>query len=224
MSKRSGGRQRNMGGVLFSLCPTLDDAPPQHPPSCRWVPWWQRRFTPAQPSQAKLHCHHHHTFSSSGAPLSKESQPWALPRKVWCNYYRHFSTLWQNFSRTKFLRTKILLPSARHLEERPTVGEPVSQAGKQLVKQSVGQAGRQTGRQKHTVWLFCSCRLRLQTLGNPLYAGTLSGRVVEHPADGSPSACSIPGRRFGDRRLSRSIELEPLLCSTLVQILLTTNF
>ena len=52
---------------------------------------------------------------------------------------------------------------------------------------------------------------------------TLSGRVVEHPADGSPSAGSIPGGWFGNCRLSRSIHLEPLFYSTVVQILLTTN-
>ena len=42
---------------LFFLCLTPHAAPPQHPPSCRWVPWWQRRLTPAQPSQAELRCH-----------------------------------------------------------------------------------------------------------------------------------------------------------------------
>ena len=50
---------------------------------------------------------------------------------------------------------EILLPSARHLEERLTVSQSVSQSGKQSVRQSVGQAGRQTGRQKHTLCL-CS--------------------------------------------------------------------
>ena len=55
---------------------------------------------------------------------------------------------------------KILLPSARQLEERLKVSQSLRQAGKQSVRQSVrqsvGQAGRQTGRQKHTVWLFFS--------------------------------------------------------------------
>ena len=41
---------------------------------------------------------------------------------------------------------QILLPSAVHLEERLTVSQSLSQAGKQSVRQSVGQAGRQTGR------------------------------------------------------------------------------
>ena len=36
-----------------------------------------------------------------------------------------------------------LLPSARHLKERLTVSQSVSQSGKQSVRQSVGQAGRQ---------------------------------------------------------------------------------
>ena len=49
---------------------------------------------------------------------------------------------------------KILLPPARHLEERLTVSQSVSQSGKQSVRQSVRQAGRQTGRQKHAVKLI----------------------------------------------------------------------
>ena len=51
---------------------------------------------------------------------------------------------------------KILLPTATHLEERPTVSQSLRQAGKQSVRQSVRQAGRQTGRQNHIVWLFFS--------------------------------------------------------------------
>ena len=46
-----------MGSVFFTLCPTLVAEPPQHPPPCRWVPWWERRLTPVQPSQAELRCH-----------------------------------------------------------------------------------------------------------------------------------------------------------------------
>ena len=53
---------------------------------------------------------------------------------------------------TSNVAEKILLPSARHLEERLTVSQSVSQS----VRHSVGQAGRQTGRQKHTVWLFAA--------------------------------------------------------------------
>ena len=52
---------------------------------------------------------------------------------------------------------QILLPSAKHLEERLTVSQSVSQSGKQPVSQSGKQPvrqSRQTGRQKHTVWLF----------------------------------------------------------------------
>ena len=40
LAERLGGSQRNMGSVFFTLCPTLVAAPPQHPPPCRWVPWW----------------------------------------------------------------------------------------------------------------------------------------------------------------------------------------
>ena len=45
----------------------------------------------------------------------------------------------------------ILLPSARHLEERL---ESVSYADSQPISQSARQAGKQIGRQKHTVWFF----------------------------------------------------------------------
>ena len=48
--------------------------------------------------------------------------------------------------------------------------------------------------------------------------------MVEHLADGSPVASSIPGQQFGNCRLKGSIDLKPLLHYTLVQILLTTNF
>ena len=57
LSKSRGGASEKHGRRLFSLCPAPDAAPPQHPPPCRWVPWWQRRFTPLQPSQAELRCH-----------------------------------------------------------------------------------------------------------------------------------------------------------------------
>ena len=84
--------------------------------------------------------------------------------------------------------------------------EADSQPGKQSVRQSVGQAGRQTGRQKHTVWLFFSCGLRVQTLGNPWCARTVSGRVVKRSANKSPSVNSNPGWRHqpANCRLSRS--------------------
>ena len=48
---------------------------------------------------------------------------------------------------------QILLPSARHLEERLTVSQSVIQSGKQSVSQWIGLAGRQTGTQKHTGFL-----------------------------------------------------------------------
>ena len=47
--------------------------------------------------------------------------------------------------------SKILLPSARHLQERVTFSQSVSQSGK---SQSGSQLGKQAGKQKHTVWLF----------------------------------------------------------------------
>ena len=46
---------------FFPSCPMPDAAPPQHPPSCGWVPWWQRRSTPAQ--------------FLKWCPLGKESRP-----------------------------------------------------------------------------------------------------------------------------------------------------
>ena len=123
-------------------------------------------------------------------------------------------------------KTEVLVLNSIAFSKAPGTeadSQPISQAGKQLVRKSVGQAGRKTGRQKHTVWLFFSCRLRLQTLGNPWYAGTLSGRVVEYPADEPPSAGSKPSLRIGDRRLSRSFPEPFFLYLTLVEILLTTN-
>ena len=44
----------------------------------------------------------------------------------------------------------ILLPSARHLEERLTVSQSVSQSGKQSVRQAVNRASRQADRQAET--------------------------------------------------------------------------
>ena len=41
-------------------------------------------------------------------------------------------------------KESILLPSAGHLEERPTVSQSISRSGKQPVRQSIGQAGKQT--------------------------------------------------------------------------------
>ena len=52
---------------------------------------------------------------------------------------------------------EVLLPSAKHPEERLKVSQSVSQPGKPSVRQSVRQAGRQTGRQKHTTKLFPVC-------------------------------------------------------------------
>ena len=42
--------------------------------------------------------------------------------------------------------TEILVPSARHLEERLTVSQSVSQSVSQAVSQAVGRANRQAGR------------------------------------------------------------------------------
>ena len=61
---------------------------------------------------------------------------------------------------------KILLPSARHLEERLTVSQSVTESGKQSVRQYVGQTGRQTGMQKHTVWLFSVADYRYKLLSS----------------------------------------------------------
>ena len=94
--------------------------------------------------------------------------------------------------------TKILLPLARHLEERLIVRESVSQSGKQLV----GQAGKQTGRQKHTVGLFFSGELQLQTVWSKKYIGITNGRVVEHSTCNQACVSSNPGRpspATGDR-------------------------
>ena len=49
---------------------------------------------------------------------------------------------------------------------READSHPISQSSRHAVR----QAGRQTSRQrgpKNKVWLFFSCGLRLQTLGNP---------------------------------------------------------
>ena len=83
-----------------------------------------------------------------------------------------------------------------------TVSQSVRQAGKQSFRQSVGQAGRQTGRQKH-VSVF-QLRTTITNIGEPL--------VHRNTQWSSPK-----------RRPSRSTP-EPFLTSTLVQILLTTNF
>ena len=48
--------------------------------------------------------------------------------------------------------SKILLPSAVHLEERLIVSQSVNQSGKQSVRQSVGQAGTQT--ETHSLGFF----------------------------------------------------------------------
>ena len=72
-----------------------------------------------------------------------------------------------------FFGKKILLPSAVHLEERLTVS------------QSVPQPGQQSGRQKHTVWVFCQWQMRRQAVGRPSHLRSGSGRVVKQPLGGS---------------------------------------
>ena len=84
---------------------------------------------------------------------------------------------------------------------------PANQPIKQASNQSGKQAGRQAGRQKHIIWLFFSCGLRLQTLGNPWCAGTISGRVVKHSANKPPSVSLNPGRR--DRPVAGSANWTP---------------
>ena len=56
-------------------------------------------------------------------------------------------------SRTCHHVTKILLPSAVHLEERLTVSQAVPEPGQQSV------------RQKHTVWVFCPWQTQHQSVG-----------------------------------------------------------
>ena len=51
--------------------------------------------------------------------------------------------------------SKILLPSAVHLEERLTVS------------QSVPEPDQQSVRQKHTVWIFCQWQMRPQAVARP---------------------------------------------------------
>ena len=60
--------------------------------------------------------------------------------------------------------SKILLPSAVHLEKRLTVSQAVPELGQQSV------------RQKHTVWVFCQWQTQQQAVGSS-YPGTQA--VVE---------------------------------------------
>ena len=114
-----------------------------------------------------------------------------------------------------FPRKFYCLPQGTSKRGRQSANQSVRQASSQAGSQSGKQAGRQAGRNTQFGFFF-SCGLRLQTLGNHWYAGTISGRVVEHPDGGSPRADFIPSQQFGDRQLSPSIDLEPLLYSTLV--------
>ena len=95
--------------------------------------------------------------------------------QLYCVFRRFISTLCHFF-------WEILLPSARHLEERLTVSHSVNQSGKQSVRQSVGQEGRQPSRQKHTVWLFFQWRTKSTTSGERVAHWSnrrSSGRTLE---------------------------------------------
>ena len=82
---------------------------------------------------------------------------------------------------------QILLPLARHLEERLTVSQSVCQSGKQSVRQLVGQAGRQTGKQKHTV--FFQSRTSTNS-GEPQWHRS------NRRSNGRTRACRLKCRRF----------------------------
>ena len=129
--------------------------------------------------------------------------------------------------------TKSLLPSSRHLEERLTVSQSVSQAGRQAVSQpisqsdrqavsqAVGWASRQAKRKAETHSLaFFSRGLNLQTVGNPKYTRAIGGRVLEHLLVAAYGVSSDPGRRLPGR-VERPISNFHL---TLVQTLLSRNF
>ena len=109
----------------------------------------------------------------SPSPTKRRRRPTRLPRS-----WSKFDTNFDHFT----AHSQILLPSARHLEERLTV----SLSGKQSVKQSVGQAGRQTGRQKHTVWLFSVAAYSYKQWGT-----VTSGQAV---AQFLPDPCSNPSK------------------------------
>ena len=113
-------------------------------------------------------------------------------------------------------KKEILLPSARHLEERLTVSQSVSQSGSRSGK----QAGRQTGRQKHAVWLFFSRGPRLQTVEDPRCTGAIGARVVERPLVAANGVGSNPTQRWPAQVDQPNV----LFHLTLVQMLLRTNF
>ena len=115
---------------------------------------------------------------------------------------------------------KILLPLARHLEERPNVSQSLSQAGKQSIRQLVGQVGRQTGKQ----FGFFS----IADYDYKLW-GTRS--VQEHSAvewlNTQPMVCLAPIRfPAGGLAIAGSADrpLGSFLYLTPIQILLTTHF
>ena len=102
----------------------------------------------------------------------------------------------------KLTKQEILLPSARHLEERYTVSQSVSQSGQQSVRQSVRQAGRQADRQKQTVWLFLVADYSYKQWGT---IGRKGHSVVKwYNTNDWPNANSNPGQQFSDRRHGRS--------------------
>ena len=100
----------------------------------------------------------------------------------------------------------ILLPLARHLEERLTVSQSVSQSGKQSGRQSVGnQAGRQAGRntqfgffsvadyiykQWGTLLLLSNRRSSGRTLTCSLKCGRFESRPAMTSKD-PPTHCSV---------------------------------
>ena len=103
---------------------------------------------------------------------------------------------------------------------READSQPISQSDRQVVSKVVGRASRQTRRQKHTVWLFFSHRLHIQTVGNPSCTNAIGHPLVEHSPFASKVGGSNPGRRLPARADRPIVLFHP----TLVQILLTTNF
>ena len=108
-------------------------------------------------------------------------------------------------------KTEILLPSARHLEERLTASQSVSQA--------VSWAGRQADRQAETHSLaFSSGKLHLQTVGQLLDMNKhwSSGKTLDQQPAG---VGANPGRQP-----PASADGSIIFYPTMVQIRLSTNF
>ena len=123
--------------------------------------------------------------------------------------------------KNKNRQQKILLPLARHFEERPTVSQSVRQAGKQPGRQAVSRA-RQAGRQKHTVWLFSVADYNYKNWGT--YCAPAHS-VVEWLNTRPMIGVALVQIPAGCPRIAGSADrpLSPFVYSALVQILLTTN-